>query len=47
MLVNEFLGDFGVGYRDVSDAFRALVIDELKYVDKVVTVLVTLPKYLQ
>ena len=47
MLVDEFLSDFGVSDRDVSDAFWALVIDELKHIDKVVAILVTLPEYLQ
>ena len=44
MFVNELLSDFRVRDGDVSNTFRALVIDELENIHQIVAVLVTLPE---
>ena len=46
MFVYELLGSLRVRDLDFSDTLGSLVINELKYLDQVISVLVTLPEHL-
>ena len=46
MFVYELLGSLRVRDLDFSDTLGSLVINELKYLDQVISVLVTFPEHL-
>ena len=47
MLVDHLLGSLGVDDRDLPDTLGSLVINEFKDVNKVISILVTLPENLE